>query len=650
MKMNYLVFLLVVLNPLWVYSTPFQAYEWEKDRTRVNLSAVELAMPELILKNHLQYDYTLENNQFLMYTTIHRIVLVNNNEAIQKHNRIVISMTNTIELIELKARSINKDGKVSFFDKSNLKELKDEESGNAYRIFAVEGIELGSEVEYYYVRKMQPSLFERAVIQNDVQIKHASFQLSCPNHLKFDFKSYFGFPEVKAEEKDEQNLYTAILADVPPLKKEAFSFYDANRKRIEFKLAYNTARSNARLYTWDDAAKTFYGILNVLKKEEEKALDKFIKSLGDNSSGDAVERIKNIERKIKSTIQINERSSDKSLSNIESIVKYKLASKEGATKLMLGVYARVNINCHLVVTCSRENAKFDKTFDSWNFLDDYILYFPDTKGFLSAYAIETRYPLVPAEFTAHEGLFIEPFVVGELKSALATVREIPAANYLLNKDNLEVHVSFSDDFSTTDIKMHREFSGYNASYLLPYYHLMTDEQHLTMIENIAKQMAPDPTIKKWTASPVENASEAKFVMDVEFQSAHFIEKAGPRILFKIGELIGPQMEMYSDDKRTTDIENEFNRGYDRVISVTLPQGYVLKNAQDLKFDVVYNESDKTPYLFTSEYSAEGNTLTVKIKEYYKQIYAPLNRYEDYRKVINAAADFNKVTLVLEKKK
>jgi hypothetical protein len=36
--------------------------------------------------------------------------------------------------------------------------------------------------------------------------------------------------------------------------------------------------------------------------------------------------------------------------------------------------------------------------------------------------------------------------------------------------------------------------------------------------------------------------------------------------------------------------------------------------------------------------------------YYTAIYAPLHRYEDFRKVINAAADFNKVTLVLEKLK
>jgi hypothetical protein len=128
-------------------------YTWEKDRARFNLSEKEEGLAEYILKQHAQYNYVLEDNQFLVYTTMHRIVRVNNNEAIQRHNRIYINMTSVIDLQDLKARSINKDGRVVNFDISNIKELKDEETGNAFRIFAIEGVEQGSEIEYYYVLK-----------------------------------------------------------------------------------------------------------------------------------------------------------------------------------------------------------------------------------------------------------------------------------------------------------------------------------------------------------------------------------------------------------------------------------------------------------------------------------------------------------------
>ncbi len=56
-----------------------------------------------------------------------------------------------------------------------------------------------------------------------------------------------------------------------------------------------------------------------------------------------------------------------------------------------------------------------------------------------------------------------------------------------------------------------------------------------------------------------------------------MEKAGPRILFKVGELIGPQIEMYRDDERTAEVENDFNRMYDRTIKIRLPKGYQVKN-------------------------------------------------------------------------
>jgi hypothetical protein len=106
--------------------------------------------------------------------------------------------------------------------------------------------------------------------------------------------------------------------------------------------------------------------------------------------------------------------------------------------------------------------------------------------------------------------------------------------------------------------------------------------------------------------------------------------------------------MYREDDRMTDIENDYNRGYDRVIKVNLPEGYTIKNPDDVVLDVTYHDDGKMPYLFQSAYALENGVLTVTIKEYYKELYAPLARYEDYRKVINAAADFNKVTLVLEK--
>ena len=52
--------------------------------------------------------------------------------------------------------------------------------------------------------------------------------------------------------------------------------------------------------------------------------------------------------------------------------------------------------------------------------------------------------------------------------------------------------------------------------------------------------------------------------------------------------------------------------------------------------------------FESSYEKEGQVIKIKVDEYYDMLHVPLDMYEDYRAVINSAADFNKVVLVLEK--
>src|SRR6188768_4146210 len=90
---------LVLCALTWlVNAEEVKPYEWEKDRARFVLTPAEQSQSEIILKIHTQYEYVFVDEAFVMYSTVHRIVLVNNSEAIQKNNRIVIPMSSTIEL------------------------------------------------------------------------------------------------------------------------------------------------------------------------------------------------------------------------------------------------------------------------------------------------------------------------------------------------------------------------------------------------------------------------------------------------------------------------------------------------------------------------------------------------------------------------
>jgi hypothetical protein len=624
-------------------------YDWDTTRERYVLSVVEEQLPEIILKEHEEYLYTFEKDQFVLYNIYHRIARLNNDEAIQRHNRITIPMNRTFELVEIKARTINLNGNVINFDKKNLKEVQQNNGEGGSRLFAMEGVIIGSEVEYYYIRKMTPSLQESNYLQMDVPIKSLSFVVKCPKHLEFDFKSYNGLADIKTEETEKENIYSLVMNNIPASREEEFAFANAKKMRLEYKLAYNTAKSKARINTWDDAGKRFYSLIYSIEKDAQKTVERYVKELNDNPSDPLTKRIRRIERKIKTSVRIDTKGSGDALDNVESIIEYKVASPQGMVRLMANVFEVLNIRAQVVLTCSREYAAFDGDFDTFNYLDDYILFFPETSQFLSPYNLSLSYPIIDSEFTAQHGLFIEPVSIGSLNSAIASVREIAAVPYSFNTDNLFINVKFSDDLEENRVDLKREFSGYNSSYIASNYHLMTDEQKLLMVDELLKQTAPGLTINDWKGVVDVEGDVDQFILNVNFTSSHFIERAGQRLLFKVGLLIGPQSELYNEDERVNPVENDYNRGYDRVIKVQVPAGYRVKNPEDLDKSVLYKDGDSVPYSFVSAVESEGQMLTITIKEYYKEIYAPLDRYEDYRKVINAAADFNKVTLVLEKK-
>jgi len=129
-----------------------------------------------------------------------------------------------------------------------------------------------------------------------------------------------------------------------------------------------------------------------------------------------------------------------------------------------------------------------------------------------------------------------------------------------------------------------------------------------------------------------------------------MEKAGPKYLFKIGKIIGSQVDLYNEKDRKLPVDLEFPESHNTTITVTIPKGYKILNPEALrKISDYVGRDGKTVMSFSSSYKITGNKLTVTINEYYKQTHIPVAEFDWYKKVMNTAADFNKVVLVLAKK-
>ena len=127
----------------------------------------------------------------------------------------------------------------------------------------------------------------------------------------------------------------------------------------------------------------------------------------------------------------------------------------------------------------------------------------------------------------------------------------------------------------------------------------------------------------------------------------FIEKAGDKTLLKAGLLIGPQAQMYHKEERRLPVETAYTRQYRRKIVINIPEGQMVKNPEDLVFNITPDTQNNSAG-FVSSYELKGNQLVVTVFEYYNETSYPVSQYFIYENVMNAAADFNKVVLVMDK--
>ena len=107
--------------------------------------------------------------------------------------------------------------------------------------------------------------------------------------------------------------------------------------------------------------------------------------------------------------------------------------------------------------------------------------------------------------------------------------------------------------------------------------------------------------------------------------------------------------MYQEKKRQEPVDVDYPHVEERKIELVIPKGYKISNLNDLKIEQTYLDNGKLTMGFTTDYQLKGNTLTVHIMEQYCNVTYPITQFEQFKKIINASSDFNKVVLVLEKK-
>ncbi len=626
--------------------------KWEASPTLHTLDNKYSAESAVILLDKRRIEYIDENQELITYRTLHKIVHINSDNGIESFNRVYLPVADNKDIVSIKARTILPGGQIIEISSENIKDIKDENE-QMYKIFAMEGLVKGCEVEFYYTYRGNTGYFGRENIQGSFPILEAKIEIVSPTRLIYDLKPYNTSIKSVDTVMGQKRFATFTAKNIVGVEEEKYSAFEANLLRCEYKLSYNLSRSkNEKLFTWDELAKRAYTLYTTCTEKELKKVGDLVDDLKLKKLGSDLEKVITTENYLKKHFAAKDDIGGDDGENLEKIIKTKLASYNGIVKLYGAIFRNLGINHEYVLAGDRQKLMIERNFENWNNCDKPVLFFPRLKKYLAPTEMGFRFPWINPNWGNANAIYCKSTTISNFETAFAEVRSIPLEDYSLSAVNTEAEIELNNSTDTLLIDIKQIYSGYAASTYKSLFTFSSPEEQRLVIKEMIKFGTKSENVvsSKLENQQFENYHENKpFILGAIVKASELVEKAGNKIIVKIGDIIGPQVEMYQEKPRQFPMEIDFPHILERKIKFTIPAGYIVKNPDDLKIDHVYKENGQVTMGFVSSYTAEGNTLSITIVEEYRKTNYPLSQYEEFRKIINAAADFNKIAIVLEKK-
>ncbi len=644
-------FMLLNVAQSQVFDFTVSNYTWDNTPVNYQPDTADKAYPMVYLlmsKNNV-YSYNELKKGYEQFFVSHTIVYLNEDKAVEDNNKVYIPVYQSQSLVSIDVRVIDK-GKVTY--EANAKDfIKVEEDGKEYNMIALKGLAKGQVVEKIVKTRLDFDLNGEDYFQFDYPVKKAHFLLISPKELEFRCKSYNGFAPIKDSINDGLSYSYATSTNVAAVNEdEKYAYLSANKMRVEY--TYYQNRESLKKYAkWPELGRMYFDQVYNGYDKNQKELDKLLSKIGVDKLKTDEEKFFAIENYLKTNISIEKTA--QSTGDLSAEIKRKYTTPYSFNLIMAQCLRKSGITFEMVLTCSREYKKFDADFDSWSYLKALLFYLPSTATYIDPQEPLKRAGSIDPTYLGQKGLFIKFIQIGDAVSAVANVKQIAAPASSSNIDREVYTATLNGEMDKMTIDYHREMNNYADQNLRALYYIFTDDKKKELVEGFVKGMAADATVSdiKVENYNMTNISELKkpFTINAKVSSGHYIESAGDKYLIKMGELIGQQVEMYQEKPRQFGIDIPYTHHYHRTLVLNIPAGYKVKGADKFNINLAYNnESGKPSYGFTSSYKIEGGKLTVECNEYYNDITYPLSVFATYQKVINAAADFNKISVLLEK--
>lgn len=630
------------------YDFNIGTYDWDNSVINYVANQEDQKYSSVMISAKDIYQYLPDDkNGLKKYRCLHNIHLLNDDKSIEDNNKIYFSVNDRDAIKQVKVRVIENGKVLAITEMNDMKVVN--EDGNNYLLLAIKGMKKGCIIETLLIIENDLDLYGTNYVQKAIPVKNYEFQLMVPSHLIFKTKVYNYTTEITDSLYNEQWITYLKFNNLPAYEEELNSLGNGNKVRIEYTYYKNTA--NNRYYTkYAEAAKSHAENIFSTYDQSIKKLDPILKKLNLTDKSEE-EKIFLIENYIKTNYEFKKGIQS---SLVDELIKNKYGNQYSINRLLCFLLRRANIKFELVLTCSKEDKLFDDNFESLAYLNNTLLYFPAINKYLDTEYTLTRVGKISTEFLSQSSIHTKFIELGGNFTGVSYNRLIPKNTDEEGTSYENYQMKVNTQNNTVNVSYKREFHGYADQNLRAAYYIRNDEAKKELIEGFVKGMANDGVVKNIQVENFEindyKKFKSPFVISADVESTHFIEDGGDKLLLNIGEVIGLQQELYNTKPRVNPIDINFVHLYKRKIILDIPENYELKGLEKLNMNNVFIDHNNNQSLgFTSRYEIVDNKLVIYCDEYYKDIHYPLSMYENYKTVINSAADFNKISILLVKK-
>ena len=632
---------LILLATTTTFAQYYKTYDWKSDPKLHDLSSADLkeASVGILKKNIVEYEKSLFSEALKRFETQHTIVRVNNDKGISRHNTVYIPMYEVRQVVDIKARTIHPDGNVTLLNKDNIKEVKNVDEYGDFKIFAIEGAEEGSEIEVLYTVEKDFDMHGTETIQSDYPIKDAQF-LFITGELGSNIKAYRTNSAFESTQINGKFSKQITLKDVPAMIEEEYSTPDANKIAVAYQ-CFPAGQNVTHDMFWENVVSNI-GSQFFPQETHPKVVEDiktFVKDQKDLTTFKVASLVDNF---IKTNFTVV-KNNNAELSDLDYILENRSGSEFGIIKAYAQYLSALEVDYEFVITASRYEYKFDPDFFSPGMLRDFIIYLPTEEKYIAPNRIEYRVGEAPSNILGNYGLYMSSTLEYYFS-------KIVQSDPMFSRTNRITDITFDEDIESVTMTQNHEYYGHWAitnravMNLSPKESVKQFEDYLTSF-GIEDKVIEDFETENTDMNPLDY--NLPFVVKAKVTSESLLEEAGDSYIFQIGKVIGTQSELYQENKRMNPIEMDFPNQYDYSITVHIPEGYEVDGLDALKINKSYTApSGEKVCKFESDYTLEGDKLTITIQEYYRTNEYDLSRYEEFRTVINAASDFNKASILL----